>query len=58
MFKLILRPGARIELQSAIRAARKEHLETVRLWITAIVPSLTGLLGVTVALLAILLGRR
>lgn len=57
-FKLILRPGARIELQSAIRAARKEHLETVRLWITAIVPSLTGLLGVIVALLAILLGRR
>jgi hypothetical protein len=58
VWKLILRPMARMELQSAIRAARKERLETVRLWITTIVPGLTGLLGVIVALLAIVLGRR
>jgi hypothetical protein len=57
-WQLILRGEARTELQSAIRAARKERLETVRLWITTIVPSLTGLLGVIVALLAIVLGRR
>jgi hypothetical protein len=48
----------RRQLRSAIRAARKERLETLRLWISTIVPSLTGLLGVIVALLAIVLGRR
>lgn len=49
---------AREELRRAIRVAKKERLETLRLWVTAVVPSLTGLLGVVVALLAIILGRR
>jgi type II secretory pathway component PulL len=47
--QLILTPEARAELQSAIRAARKDYLETWRLWITAV--------GVVIALLALILGQ-
>lgn len=56
--EFILKREARTELRWAIHAARKERRETVRLWITTIIPSLTGLLGVIVALLALVLGRR
>jgi hypothetical protein len=57
-YDLILSPDARRELELAIRAYRKERLETYRLWITSILTSLTGLIGVIVGLLAVILGRR
>ena len=55
---VILTRGARTEYQSAIQAYRKERRETWRLWITTVVPTLTGFIGVIVALIALLLGRR
>jgi hypothetical protein len=42
------------ELRSAIRAERKEGSELARSWLTG----LTGLIGVLIGLLAIILGRR
>jgi hypothetical protein len=42
------------ELRSAIRAERKESSELTRSWITG----LTGLIGVLIGLLAIILGHR
>ena len=42
------------ELRSAIRAERKESSELARSWLTG----LTGLIGVLIGLLAIILGRR
>ena len=43
-----------IELRSALRLVRKERSELARSWLT----SLTGLIGVLIGLLAIILGRR
>jgi hypothetical protein len=46
--------AAMLELRSAIRAERKESSELARSWLTG----LTGLVGVLIGLLAVILGRR
>jgi hypothetical protein len=46
------------ELQAEIRTYREKRMEKWRLWISTIIPSLTGLLGVIVALLAIIWAHR
>ena len=46
------------ELRQALRADRRERLEIVRSWVATIVPGLTGLIGVIIGLLAVILGRR
>jgi hypothetical protein len=46
------------ELRLALRADRRERLEIVRSWVATIVPGLTGLIGVIIGLLAVILGRR
>jgi hypothetical protein len=46
------------ELHLGIRNDRRERLEIVRSWMATIVPGLTGLIGVIIGLLAVILGRR
>jgi hypothetical protein len=55
---LILSDDGIRELQVALRADRRERLEIVRTWVATIVPGLTGLIGVIIGLLAIILGHR
>jgi hypothetical protein len=55
---LILTDDAIRELRAALRADRRERLEIVRSWVATIVPGLTGLIGVIIGLLAVILGRR
>jgi hypothetical protein len=45
---------AMLELRSAIRAEKKERSELARSWLTGI----TGLIGVLIGLLAVILGKR
>jgi hypothetical protein len=46
------------ELRLALRADRRERLEILRSWTATIVTTLTGLIGVIIGLLAVILGRR
>jgi hypothetical protein len=55
---LILADEGLRELHLAIRNDRRERLEIVRSWVATIVPGLTGLIGVIIGLLAVILGRR
>jgi hypothetical protein len=55
---LILTDESIRELHAALRADRRERLEIVRSWVATIVPGLTGLVGVIIGLLAVILGRR
>jgi hypothetical protein len=55
---LILTDDGIRELRVALRADRRERLEIIRSWVATIVPGLTGLIGVIIGLLAIILGRR
>jgi hypothetical protein len=56
--RLVLTDEALRELRLALRADRRERLEIVRSWVATIVPGLTGLIGVIIGLLAVILGRR
>jgi hypothetical protein len=49
-----LTPEGMTEVRAAIRADKKERSEVARSWL----PGLTGLIGVLIGLLAIILGRR
>jgi hypothetical protein len=53
-YQRYLTPSAIVALRSTIRAERKERTELAFRWLTA----LTGLIGVLIGLLAIILGRR
>jgi hypothetical protein len=55
---LILTDDAIRELRLALRADHRERLEIVRSWVGTIVPGFTGLIGVIIGLLAVILGRR
>jgi hypothetical protein len=55
---LILTDEGLREVHLAIRTDRRERLEIVRSWVATIVPGLTGLIGVIIGLLAVILGRR
>jgi len=55
---LILTDEGLRELHVALRNDRRERLEIVRSWVATIVPGLTGLIGVIIGLLAVILGRR
>jgi hypothetical protein len=55
---LILTDEGIRELRVALRNDRREHLEMIRSWVATIVPGLTGLIGVIIGLLAVILGRR
>lgn len=55
---LILTDEGLRELHVALRNDCRERLEIVRSWVATIVPGLTGLIGVIIGLLAVILGRR
>lgn len=55
---MMLNSDGRRELLRAINDDRRERIERWRLWIATIVPGLTGLIGVIIGLLAVILGRR
>jgi hypothetical protein len=52
--RVYLTETSMFKLRSAIRAERKERSELARSWLS----SITGLIGVLIGLLAIILGRR
>src|SRR5215471_18780615 len=52
---LILTDDGIRDLRLALQVERRERLEIVRSWVSTIVPGLTGLVGVMIGLLAIIL---